>query len=242
VAAGGRLLRYDAFLARVKVEFRNELTTGQSCDRADGKMTAKEAAGEACQYLRTKQPVAYAEPNTVRGRVYNGSTCPPVISPGETKATFLPEPTRSRRRARPRASGPAVWPPAERVALTRADSWRAKIRPGLARSLWSAFENQATGIVTPKGPRRRKRLGRARRGRARPRGARVAQTIFEIDQKKDPHVGASTHRLHGERRWRRRYAEPSVDKGRGPHASRSAVGCGCGGTRAKLVILFYDGG
>lgn len=73
-------------------------------------------------------------------------------------------------------------------------SRRAKIGRGLGRFLWSAIENQAKGIVTPKGPRRRKRLGRARRGRARPRGARVAQTIFEIDQKKDPHAGVSIHR------------------------------------------------
>jgi hypothetical protein len=72
-------------------------------------------------------------------------------------------------------------------------SRRAKIGRGLGRFLWSAIENQAKGIVTPKGPRRRKRLGRARRGRARPRGARFAQTIFEIDQKKDPHMGVSIH-------------------------------------------------
>jgi hypothetical protein len=78
-----------------------------------------------------------------------GGAMLPVHSPGGTRVCDIPpEPTRSRVRARPRGSRPAAWPPAQRVALTRADRGALKFGRGLVASCRGTLENQATGIVT----------------------------------------------------------------------------------------------
>jgi hypothetical protein len=139
-----------------------------------------------------EHPLPFSTSNTVRGQLTT-ATSRPVISPGGQKRHF----SRSRHA---RVCAPAAPVKAGRLATPH-------FGVALTDAAYGAQKLDATCslVIGVRGPGDRDRYpdrGRdgeaarasGKRGSARPREARVAQTILEIERKKDPHAGVSIHR------------------------------------------------